>query len=743
MHQSRTLLAWLVACFLLPAPAAADFLRGDSSLDGKVDLTDAIVTLRFLLLGGSLVCDDAADASDDGTLNLEDAIDVLNALFRGGILPSPGAFVPGADPTCDRLGCALAPSATPAILLSEIQYNPGASQLTEYIELHNRTAEPVSLRGYRFTDGLTFAFPDDATIPAGGFVLVLNDPNNARWRRFDAIKHGPFEGSLADGGERLTLAHDDCLAESVKYNDRAPWSIAADGAGPPLERLSYLEPADDHHSWRAATARTGSPAAANTVLGTPARPLIDDYSFEPPQPRSSDAVKAVIRLDAPAAAIARVTLTWESVAVALSTPTALELPIAASGADWSLVEATLPPLPSQTLVRMNLQVELADGRTTVLPHPAEPKAALSYFVYDGEMPTKLPLIWIFPKKRTGLPGAVRSISGVVILEPEGSVPSEARGPLVFDSADVRTSRQGMKVKFLKGEEFRDDRTINIAPEEGGGGTGLNAPHMEHMGFLTFRELGGLAPWAEWFRVVDNGGGARRHQQRLVYEQVNERFLEKNGLNPDGDLYKYVYQGLEKHTNVDAGMVDFNQLLVRLRSANVQVRHDAVMDELDLASVGFYSVAGTLMANWDGFHNNVWIYNDLSPEGRWKAIPWDLDQVFEIACAQMPITRPLTGEGCNSREPGVLSRPYHLEAELHEAYKEALRAQIAPGGLFTLEMVLARLETFEKLLNEDLDLQEAYLGATRTARRTQIRSAYGGMRTYAQARIRYLEGVLGQ
>jgi hypothetical protein len=72
------------------------FVRGDSNLDGRVDITDAIVTLLYLF-GGSpqphdcrdaMDANDAADASGIRALDLTDAIRVLGFLFLGGVPPS-------------------------------------------------------------------------------------------------------------------------------------------------------------------------------------------------------------------------------------------------------------------------------------------------------------------------------------------------------------------------------------------------------------------------------------------------------------------------------------------------------------------------------------------------------------------------------------------------------------------------------------------------------------------------------
>lgn len=87
-----------------------DLLRGDSSSDGRVDLSDAITTLGYLFLGNSSpVCLDAVDADDSGLVEISDAIYLLGALFLGtNTIPPPFPSC-GPDPTAaDDLGCAQA-----------------------------------------------------------------------------------------------------------------------------------------------------------------------------------------------------------------------------------------------------------------------------------------------------------------------------------------------------------------------------------------------------------------------------------------------------------------------------------------------------------------------------------------------------------------------------------------------------------------------------------------------------------
>ncbi|MCH2375593.1 MAG: hypothetical protein MK538_15525, partial [Planctomycetes bacterium] len=76
--------------------------------DGKIDITDAIVVLRWIVGGTSGVsCGDAIDANDSGSVGIEDAIVILNYLFDAASpSPAPPFTDCGVDPSADSLDCA-------------------------------------------------------------------------------------------------------------------------------------------------------------------------------------------------------------------------------------------------------------------------------------------------------------------------------------------------------------------------------------------------------------------------------------------------------------------------------------------------------------------------------------------------------------------------------------------------------------------------------------------------------------
>jgi hypothetical protein len=96
-----------------PGQLRGCFRRGDSDSNGKVNLTDPIVTLTHLFRGGvTPTCLDAADFNDDGIVEITDPILVLTFLFQGVDLSTPpGPYDCGNDPTrdslapCDDAGC--------------------------------------------------------------------------------------------------------------------------------------------------------------------------------------------------------------------------------------------------------------------------------------------------------------------------------------------------------------------------------------------------------------------------------------------------------------------------------------------------------------------------------------------------------------------------------------------------------------------------------------------------------------
>ncbi len=78
--------SWLVKAGYV---VASRVKHGDATVDGTLDLGDAIYILNYLFKSGPDPCPmEAGDANSDGIIDLGDAIYVLNYLFKGGSAPS-------------------------------------------------------------------------------------------------------------------------------------------------------------------------------------------------------------------------------------------------------------------------------------------------------------------------------------------------------------------------------------------------------------------------------------------------------------------------------------------------------------------------------------------------------------------------------------------------------------------------------------------------------------------------------
>lgn len=182
------------------------------------------------------------------------------------------------------------------VVISELHFQPvEADALTdEFIELHNPTAAPVPLFDpnapasiWRLRDGVTFDFPFNIQIPAGGFVLVVGfDPQDpAQLAAFrsrlgvptEVPVFGPFNGRLSDTGEALELQHPDQpegpdssnpgfvpyeLLDRIKYSPVAPWPTGAAGTGRSLQRQDALAYGNEPLNWFTAPP---TPGRANTT----------------------------------------------------------------------------------------------------------------------------------------------------------------------------------------------------------------------------------------------------------------------------------------------------------------------------------------------------------------------------------------------------------------------------------------------------------------------------------------------
>jgi hypothetical protein len=202
-------------------------------------------------------------------------------------------------------------NATPKIgpvVINEIMYHPagaGSEDNTqdEYVELHNFTASPVPLfhpaapaNTWQLRKGVSFVFPGNVTLPAGGYLVVVSfNPatSPARLTAFRALYGipasvpvlGPFSGKLDNGGASVELYQPDTpqagsgfvpylLVDRVEYADSDPWPVGGDGDGSSLQRSVAGQFGNDVSNWfaggpTAGAANPAQPALAPSIIAEP------------------------------------------------------------------------------------------------------------------------------------------------------------------------------------------------------------------------------------------------------------------------------------------------------------------------------------------------------------------------------------------------------------------------------------------------------------------------------------------
>lgn len=160
--------------------------------------------------------------------------------------------------------------ATPAsgradVILNEIHYAPDVkTERVEFIELYNRGPDPVELSNWAFTSGVQFVFPAGTVLPAGGYLVVAQDPSVLK-AKYGANALGPWSGGLSAGGENVVLQDAaGKIVDEVDYQLGFPWPTVGEAPGYSIELIHPTADNDLGGHWRASF--TGGGQQQNLLL---------------------------------------------------------------------------------------------------------------------------------------------------------------------------------------------------------------------------------------------------------------------------------------------------------------------------------------------------------------------------------------------------------------------------------------------------------------------------------------------
>ena len=161
-----------------------------------------------------------------------------------------------------------------SLKISEIHYHtygndsgPDTTDASEYefLEIKNCSNKTIHLTGAVFTEGILYAFPDNAVIGPGRHVVLSSNPKAFR-ERYGFQPFGKYLRGLSNSGEKVVLR--DALGnvvDSVAYDYKDPWPDTVGGTGKSLTRKNLDVNADsnDPVNWGASPQKDGTPGGEN------------------------------------------------------------------------------------------------------------------------------------------------------------------------------------------------------------------------------------------------------------------------------------------------------------------------------------------------------------------------------------------------------------------------------------------------------------------------------------------------
>ncbi len=165
--------------------------------------------------------------------------------------------------------------------LTELMYHP-EDRGYEFVELFNLGLDGVlDLSGARFTTGIDYTFPDDIWLRSGEYLILAKtaETNFPAFRSYhelphDLFIHGPYDGSLNNAGETLTLRTrvGGVPIFSFTWSDSPTGPTIADGGGFSLVPLATSQPSQSTtninlaSNWRTSLEMKGSPGREDAIV---------------------------------------------------------------------------------------------------------------------------------------------------------------------------------------------------------------------------------------------------------------------------------------------------------------------------------------------------------------------------------------------------------------------------------------------------------------------------------------------
>lgn len=379
-----------------------------------------------------------------------------------------------------------------------------------------------------------------------------------------------------------------------------------------------------------------TPGAPNQTTLAQIGPAIYDVTENPPPPAPGEDLVITTRVVEILAPLLGVQLTWivglEGVESRLRrTDTVAMVDDGTDGdavAGDGVYTATIPGmvLTAGNMVRWNVDAVDATGqfsRAPLFPHPTDSAEYYGTMVQDPTFETALPVLYWFVQNI----GASETNSGTrcsvfFLDEFYDNVNVHIRG-----GSTAGAPKKHFKFRFNHGYKFQYREGAPRVNEINLNSTYSDKAYLrQNLAFNAYDWCG--CPGSESFPVRAQRNG-EFYSVQIFIEEPEEELLEREGLDPDGALYKIydtfnVGAGAEKKSRRWEGQQDLDDFRRAINYASGVTRHNNIFDQVDLPRTLNYLVGTILTHQNDHPHKNHYLYRDSDGSGQWFFMPWDHD-----------------------------------------------------------------------------------------------------------------------
>ena len=210
----------------------------------------------------------------------------------------------------------------------------------------------------------------------------------------------------------------------------------------------------------------------------------------------------------------------------------------------------------------------------------------------------------------------------------------------------KTPKQSFKIKFNEGFRFSYADDMPAVDEINVNSNVRDYTHTRQvLAWNAFRDAGSRSSSAKIVRVQQN---KQFFGLFTLVEQVDETYLERHGLDPEGALYKVQDNALatdtrmiEKKTRLSEGDDDLLALIEGIHLPG-QLRTHYLFDNIDIPSMINVLAVHAILQDWDFITHNIYLYRDTEETEEWMILPWDKDLAFFGLAADNLNSHPLLG-----------------------------------------------------------------------------------------------------